>query len=164
MSEPPWRYLVALGSNVRHPAMGAPPRVVVAAMARLDTGGTRVIARSRIMASDPVGPSLRRYANAAVVVETALDPPALLSLLHGIERDFGRRRVGQKWRARTLDLDIVLWSGGRWNDRRLTIPHAQFRGRDFVLRPACAIARDWRDPVSGLSVGHLCARVLKQAS
>ncbi len=79
-----------------------------------------------------------------------------------IERVFGRDRRGQRWRSRTLDLDIVLWSGGTWYGPRLAIPHPLFRQRDFVLRPAAQIAPDWRDPVSGLTLRQLAARAVRR--
>src|SRR3546814_4583193 len=56
------------------------------------------------------------------LVASSLDPPAMLDRLQAIEAAFGRR-TGQRWSARTLDLDILLWSGGIWSDDRLVIPH-----------------------------------------
>ena len=158
------RYLIALGSNVRHPRCGAPPQVLRAALKALDSAkGIRLKAASKIVASAPLGPadatSRRRYANAAAIVRSKLDPPTLLARLHKVEQDFGRRRRGRRWGARTLDLDIVLWSGGAWASPGLTIPHPAFRTRDFVLAPALAIARAWRDPLTGLTVAHLAARL-----
>lgn len=110
------------------------------------------------MLTAPVGPSSRRYANGAVVVATDLPPQQALAALKRIEQHFGRRR-GQRWGARVLDLDIVLWSGGAWRSAGLVIPHPRFRERLFVLAPAAAIAPDWRDPVSGLSLRTLKARL-----
>ena len=85
----------------------------------------------------------------------------LLRLLKQVERDFGRRRGGQRWSARVLDLDLVLWSGGAWSSPGLTVPHIAYRDRDFVLAPALAVAADWRDPVSNLSIRHLKARLTR---
>src|SRR3546814_7471330 len=100
-------------------------------------------------------------ANAAALVETGLPPPALLKRLKEIEADFGKR-AGQRWGARTLDLDIVLWSGGLWSDRSLTIPHPSFRERNFVLAPLTQIAPRWRDPVTSLTIWQLHMRLKKQ--
>ena len=152
------RYLIALGSNMRVPGVGAPRQVIGAARAALEAEGLALEAVSPILDSAPVGPSLRRYANAAAVVATDLSPPELLALLQKIERAFGRRRRGRQWRARTLDCDIVLWSGGVWTSAALTIPHPEFRRRSFVIGPAAAIAPRWRDPVSSLTLAHLHAR------
>jgi 2-amino-4-hydroxy-6-hydroxymethyldihydropteridine diphosphokinase len=157
------RYLIALGSNVGHPAHGPPPAVLRAALAALETCQLPVLAAAPIIASAPIGPSRRRYANGAAVIETALPPLALLDRLQQIEAAFGRTRRGQRWRARTLDLDIVLWDGGTWHDARLTIPHREYRHRTFVLGPAARIAPDWRDPKTCLCVKHTHARLTRRA-
>lgn len=130
-------------------------------MGALQNNGVEVIARSRTLTSRPIGPSQRSYANAAVGVQSALTPPALLGALQGIEDQFGRRRSGQRWRARVLDLDVLLWSGGIWQSETLCIPHRHMRERDFVLGPAQQIAGDWRDPLSCLSVAQLHARLTR---
>jgi 2-amino-4-hydroxy-6-hydroxymethyldihydropteridine diphosphokinase len=155
------RYLIALGSNVRHPRYGRPRDVLAAALKKLVGDGIKVKAVARPFASAPLGPSLRRYANTAAVVKTKLGPDELLQRLRRVEREFGRRRGGQRWRARVLDIDIVLWEDGPWVSPGLTVPHLSFRTRDFVLRPAVEIAADWRDPISGLSLRQLRARLTK---
>jgi 2-amino-4-hydroxy-6-hydroxymethyldihydropteridine diphosphokinase len=149
-------YLIALGSNRRHHRIGGPRNVVQEAQAHLAKLGA-VLTAAAIINSAPIGPSRRTYANGAVVVESDLAPRAMLAALKAIERAFGRRR-GQAWSARVLDLDIILWSGGIFAEPDLFIPHRLFRIRDFVLKPAAAIAPDWRDPVTGLSVRHLAHR------
>ncbi len=146
---------------MRHARHGLPRAVLVAAVAALDAAGLAVLATAPVLASAPLGPSRRLYANGAVVVETPLAPRALLALLQAIEHDFGRVRRGRRWGARTLDLDLVLWSGGAWSDAALTIPHPAFRERAFVLGPAARIARDWRDPLTGLTLGQLRARLTR---
>lgn len=159
-------YAIGLGSN-RALARGMPPPAMLrAALAALGEAGVVTVALSPIIASAPLGPSRRRFANAVALVETQIEPPALLALLKATERRLGRTR-GQRWGARRLDLDILLWSGGRWNagrgskGRALTVPHAQYRARDFVLGPLCAVAPGWRDPVTGLTPRHLAARLAK---
>ena len=116
---------------------------------------------SPIIASAPVGPSRRRYANGAARIATALSPPALLALLQTVETRFGRIRRGQRWAARTLDLDMVLWSGGAWRSKRLTVPHPLFRERTFVLGPAAVVAPEWRDPATACTIRHLHARLTR---
>jgi len=152
-------YLLALGSNMRHHRHGRPRDVLRAAIASLEDCNVQVGRRSPIIHTAPVGRSRRRFANAAITIQTNLAPPDMLTSLQEIERRFGRRGLGQRWRARVLDLDIVLWSGGTWASPGLVIPHVSFRDRDFVLRPASAIAPDWRDPVSGLTVRNLSSRL-----
>ncbi|QIG81432.1 2-amino-4-hydroxy-6-hydroxymethyldihydropteridine diphosphokinase [Stakelama tenebrarum] len=148
-------YLIALGSN--RPGKAGPPRAQLAA-ALAEVGG--VMAASRVHDTPPLGPSIRRFANMAAIVETALPPTDLLHRLKQIERRFGRRR-GRRWGARALDIDIILWSGGAWSSPELTIPHPAFRIRDFVLAPACEIAGDWRDPLSGRTLRQLRSRLTR---
>ena len=152
-------YLIALGSNQRHHRHGDPRQVIEAALEALAEAGLKVERASRIITSRPLGPSRRAYANAAAVVLFEGAPPELLEVLQHIEAAFGRRRRGQAWSARVLDLDIVLWSGGAWAAPGLVVPHVRFRTRDFVLRPAAQIAGDWRDPLTGLTLRQLSARI-----
>jgi 2-amino-4-hydroxy-6-hydroxymethyldihydropteridine diphosphokinase len=156
-------YLIALGSNRRHHLYGAPEGVVRAAIEELAAFGT-VTARSPVIATPPLGAARRRFANAALVLETELAPPALLAGLKRTERTFGRRR-GRRWGDRVLDCDIVLWSGGVWRSgvrgEGLAIPHPAYGGRAFVLDPACRIARHWHDPHSGLTLGQSQARLTR---
>ena len=152
------RYIVALGSNMRLSGVGGPRAVLAAAIEALADRELDVLAVSPIIDSEPVGPSQRRYANAALLVASPHSPPDMLALLQAVERDFGRKRRGQRWRARTLDLDIVLWSGGIWVAPGLAIPHPAFRQRPFVLQPIAHIAPRWRDPLTGLTLRQLAAR------
>ena len=156
-----WRYLVALGSNVRHARFGPPEAVVRAALAGLDRAGLALLAAAPIARSRPLGPSRRRYANTTALIASDLLPPQMLERLQAIEHGFGRRRRGQRWSARVLDLDVVLWSGGPWRDPVLTIPHPRFRERRFVLAPAARIAPTWRDPITHLTLRQLAARLTR---
>jgi len=155
------RYLIALGSNQRHHRHGAPRKVIGAALAALGQAGLKVEAAARVVTSRPLGPSRRAYANSAAVIRSRADPPELLAMLQAIEARFGRRRRGQRWGARVLDLDVVLWSGGAWVSPGLVVPHIAFRTRDFVLRPAAQIAGGWRDPITGYTLRQLCARLTR---
>jgi 2-amino-4-hydroxy-6-hydroxymethyldihydropteridine diphosphokinase len=152
----PSSYVIALGSN-RRGRHGAPAGEVRAALAALAASGSAVVMTSPMIATAPLGPARRRFLNAAALVESDDTPPELLARLKAIEAAFGRRR-GQRWTDRVIDLDIVLWSGGAWASDGLTVPHPEFRRRDFVLRPLAAIVPGWRDPVTGLTVRQLAAR------
>ncbi len=156
-----YHYLIALGSNQRHHRHGSPSRVLHAALAALTQAKIKVKRIAPIIASAPVGPSRRRYANGAAVVKCKFAPDDLLARLKAIEMRFGRRRGGQRWAARVLDLDIILWSEGCWASPGLTIPHPAFRERSFVLQPAQSIAPDWRDPLTGRTMRQLDARLTR---
>jgi len=151
-------YAIGLGSNRRHARFGDPRAVLMAALAALESDDIEAVDASPIIASDPIGPSRRRYANAVALVASTLTPPQMLARLHAIEAAFGRR-VGQRWSARTLDLDILLWSGGVWSDGALTIPHPAIDQRAFVLGPLRAIVPNWQHPLHRRSVRQLAARL-----
>lgn len=152
-------YAIAIGSNRPHGRFGRPAGVVEAAIAKLDEQ-FGLFDASPIVLNAAHGPAGRDFANAVALVESTLEPPEMLAQLKRIERDFGRRR-GRRWGARVLDLDIVLWSGGSFRSRRLTIPHPQLGRRSFVLQPLGAIASDWS--VGSLAVRHLAARLARRA-
>jgi 2-amino-4-hydroxy-6-hydroxymethyldihydropteridine diphosphokinase len=142
-------YAIGLGSNRPHGRYGAPVAVLNAVLDEL-----RPLAASDIIETAPIGPSLRQFANAAALIETKLSPPELLRHLKAIERHFGRRR-GRRWGARVLDLDILLWSGGRWSSASLSIPHRHLIQRLFALDPLGQIAPDWRIPRHGTVRQHV---------
>lgn len=156
--------IIALGSNRPQGRYGPPARVVSGAIDLLGDRGIRVLSRSRIHATAPVGPSDRTYANAAVLAVTRLTPEALLAALKAVERDFGRRR-GRRWAARVLDLDIIAYGDaviprrGQWHrGRGLVIPHRAMHLRRFVLDPVAEVAPGWRHPVLNRTVRQLRAR------
>ena len=151
-------YAVAIGSNRPHGRFGRPQQVVEAAIARLDEQFDLFDA-SPIILNAAIGGAGRDFANAVALVESSLEPPEMLRRLKGIERDFGRRR-GKHWAARVLDLDLSLWSGGRFRSRRLTIPHPGLERRSFVLQPLAVIAPGWRarGPLTARHLAHRLAR------
>lgn len=145
-------YALALGSN-RRSRHGSPAQTVAAAAEAL--GVERL---SAIRDTKAVGPAGRGFANAAAILRSRLEPDALLAELKALERAFGRR-PGRRWGPRVLDLDIILWSEGSWAEPGLIVPHPEYRRRAFVLEPLAEVARDWRDPLTGLSVRQSLARL-----
>lgn len=157
-TQPLHRYALGLGSNRCHGRFGRPADVLRAAVDALTDAGIVVDAFSPVISSAPLGPSRRRYANAAATIRTPLSPPELLMLLQSIEQAFGRRRA-RRWGERVIDLDILLWSGGAWHDPRLIIPHAAMAQRRFVLDPLYRIAADWRLGDAQTRVRHAAYRL-----
>jgi 2-amino-4-hydroxy-6-hydroxymethyldihydropteridine diphosphokinase len=147
-----FQYAIALGSN-RRGRHGAPAATVRAAARAI--GAVRV---SKVRSTPALGPAGRGFANAVALVESELEPPALLALLKQVERDFGRRG-GRRWGPRVLDLDIILWSEGPWASAGLVVPHPEFRRRRFVLEPLAEVAPLWRDPLTGATMRQLVYRL-----
>jgi len=156
----PYLYAIAIGSNRPHGRFGRPAGVVEAAIARLDED-FGLFDASPIVLNAAHGGAGRDFANAVALIESDAAPAEMLSRLKTIERAFGRRR-GRRWGPRVLDLDLILWSGGAFRSRRLTIPHPQLAKRAFVLQPLAAIAPNWR--IQGpLNVSHLAHRLARRA-
>lgn len=151
-------YAIAIGSNRPHGRFGRPQAVVEAAVARLDSEFALFDA-SPILLNAAEGGAGRDFANAVALVESEIEPLEMLERLKSIERDFGRR-PGKRWGARVLDLDILLWSGGRFRSRWLTVPHARLASRSFALHPLASIAPDWR--IGPLTVRHLAQRLARR--
>jgi 2-amino-4-hydroxy-6-hydroxymethyldihydropteridine diphosphokinase len=116
-------------------------RRAVDRLARLPGG--RVLARSRLYDTAPVGPSRKRYLNLAVRYRTELSPMGLLVELKRLEAQAGRR-PGPRWGPRPLDMDILDYAGRRLKNRWLTVPHPRAARRAFVLAPVCDIAPRWK--------------------
>jgi 2-amino-4-hydroxy-6-hydroxymethyldihydropteridine diphosphokinase len=116
---------------------------------------------SPIVETSPAGPGTEgqpRYLNAVGVGESDLPPAALLARLQAIERAAGRTRPYLN-APRTLDLDLILSGDEILETVDLQVPHPRFRERRFVLDPLAGLAPDLRDPVSGMTVRELLARV-----
>jgi len=152
-------YAVAIGSNRPHGRHGRPREIVQAAIAELERQFDLFDA-SPIVLNPAHGGAGRDFANAVALVESDLEPPAMLKALKAVERAFGRRR-GRRWGPRVLDLDLVLWSGGAFRSRRLTVPHPRIAERSFVLGPLAAIAPAWRVEGS-LTARHLAHRLARR--
>lgn len=131
MDEPPLeRAYVALGSNLGDRA--AHLRAARDALARLPK--TRLVAASSVEETAPLaGMAQPRYLNQMVLLETGLGPGELLAACQAIEQAAGRVR-GERWGARTLDLDIVQFGGRRVDQPDLIIPHPELPNRDFWRR------------------------------
>lgn len=87
-------------------------------------------------------------------------PDLLLQRMLEIEQHRGRTRgPGRGSTARTLDLDLLLYSDRVIDRPGIRVPHPRFRKRAFVLIPLAEVAGSWRDPVSGRTIAELAERV-----
>ena len=90
---------------------------------------------SNFYLSSPMGPQDQPdYINAVVELSSDLSAENLLDRLQHIENKQGRVR-SERWGARTLDLDILLYGKELIDTDRLIVPHSGISERNFVLYP-----------------------------
>jgi len=121
---------VALGSNLGD--LGAHLAAARTALGALP--GTRVVAASDIEETAPLGGKPQpAYLNQMLLLETSLQPHALLDACNAIEDAQGRVRT-EHWGSRTIDIDIVRFGARRVCEPDLIIPHPGLANRDFWQR------------------------------
>jgi 2-amino-4-hydroxy-6-hydroxymethyldihydropteridine diphosphokinase len=151
---------IGLGSNLASPA-GSPVETVqeaVRALARLGA----LVAESPLYRTAPVGYTAQPgFVNAAVCLETELEPEELLERLLAVEHGFGRdRKASVPKGPRTLDLDLLLvldedGNGIMYDSPTLTLPHPEMAERRFVLEPMAEIGPEVQHPVLGKTMRQL---------
>lgn len=145
------RALIGLGAN-----LGDREQMLDEAVSRLAGAAGTLLARSVWHESAPVGGPASQpcFVNGAVLIETELAAPALLRTLHTIENELGRQR-SERWAARTIDLDLLLYDNLVLDTPELTLPHPRMAFRRFVLQPAAEIAPDMLHGPTGWAIGRL---------
>lgn len=148
---------IALGSN-----LGDSLAILRGALAALDQHpDIAVVACSRVYQTAPVGPPQPDYLNACALLRSHLAPAELLHLLLAVERQFGRERR-ERWGARRLDLDLLLFDDLIIETAELEVPHPRMWERAFVLVPLAEVAPDWQNPRSGVTVADIRATLADQ--
>jgi 2-amino-4-hydroxy-6-hydroxymethyldihydropteridine diphosphokinase len=103
--------------------------------------GIRVVASSRVWETAPVGPPQPDYLNAVVRVETDLSPADLLAACRRVEDALGRVRR-ERWGARTIDVDVLLFDARTVDEPALVVPHPRLTERAFVVLPLLELDPD----------------------
>jgi 2-amino-4-hydroxy-6-hydroxymethyldihydropteridine diphosphokinase len=116
-----------------------------------------VRAVSRAWETEPVGPPQPRYLNAAVCLGTLVTPRATLLKLLAIEEKMGRVRR-ERWGARDIDLDLLLFGDRIAVEGALKVPHPMLHERTFVLAPLAEIAPRALHAGLGLTIAELLAQ------
>jgi 2-amino-4-hydroxy-6-hydroxymethyldihydropteridine diphosphokinase len=106
--------------------------------------GTRLLDASSVEETRPLaGMRQPPYLNQMVLVETELEPRALLEACQAIEDQAGRIR-SERWGPRTLDIDIVRYGERHIAEPGLIIPHPGVVDRDFWQRELAELERHER--------------------
>lgn len=145
---------IALGSN-----LGDRQGILEAALAILAaTPNISIASKSSWYQTKPIGPPQPDYLNGCALLQVNLSPQQLLATLFQVEVKFGRVRQ-EKWGARTLDLDLLLYDDLILDTPKLQLPHPRMKERAFVLVPLAEIAPNWVEPVSGKAIAQLMQAV-----
>lgn len=144
--------LLGLGSNLGD--REAILRAVLADIAALPD--VQVTQYSNWVRSQPIGgpEGQEEYLNAAAVIETTIPPLPLLDELKKLESRHGRHPA-ERWGARSIDVDILLYGREVAETEMLTLPHPRMSFRPFVLEPAAQIAPKMLHPIIGWPVERL---------
>jgi 2-amino-4-hydroxy-6-hydroxymethyldihydropteridine diphosphokinase len=132
--------LIALGGNI-----GNVRATFASAISEIcNTAAAQLLARSSDYSTPPWGEERQPpFVNACIEIETALEPHALLAVLHEIEGAHGRdRSKEQRFGPRTLDLDLLAYDNSSIDAGGLILPHPRLFERAFVLVPLAEIAPD----------------------
>jgi 2-amino-4-hydroxy-6-hydroxymethyldihydropteridine diphosphokinase len=148
--------IVALGCNDKG-AWRDCREALEAAVCRFRSEGIDVVQRSSWWRSD-AWPDRDDppFLNGVVIVQTELDPSALMKALGRIEEAFGRQR-GRPNAPRTLDLDLIAYGRLMGDFDGLILPHPRAAERAFVMRPLAEIAPGWRHPGGRTAQELACA-------
>jgi 2-amino-4-hydroxy-6-hydroxymethyldihydropteridine diphosphokinase len=148
------RAAIALGSN-----LGDSCQILKSALETLDSlPQITVEAVSEIYQTVAVGPPQPDYLNACAVLSTDLEPQALLDTMLEVEAQFGRVRW-ERWGARLLDLDLLLFDDLVIEQSGLQVPHPRLVERAFVLVPLADVAADWVEPISRKAIAFWVQQV-----
>jgi 2-amino-4-hydroxy-6-hydroxymethyldihydropteridine diphosphokinase len=138
---------IGLGSNLDGPE----EQIRRARNAIKQINEVRELNFSSLYYSPPMGPQDQpEYVNAVMAIETELAALDLFRCLQDIEITQGRVRKTDRWGARTLDLDLLLYADQEIDIPDLFVPHYGIAERSFVLYPLYEIAPDLEIPGKGL--------------
>jgi 2-amino-4-hydroxy-6-hydroxymethyldihydropteridine diphosphokinase len=147
---------IAVGGN-----LGEVKQIFIQARDELNTlNEVEVLTSSKLYRTSPIGPAGQSdYLNAVVLIQTSLEPAALLKALQQIENQHGRIR-GERWGPRTLDLDIIAYDDIHMQTESLTIPHVMMHERLFVLCPLCDVDANWQHPLLKVTAEQLMNQLI----
>jgi len=103
-------------------------------------------------------PEQPSYYNCVIEVETEMPPVEFkLSVLRAIEKTLGRERTGDKFAARPIDLDLILYNDMVMENETVTLPDPQILRKAFIAIPLHELSPGLRLPGSGVSIAEIAA-------
>jgi len=144
---------IGVGSNIR------PAENIVAALAALRKR-VAVTATSTFYRTAPLdGRDEEAYLNGVWRVVTSSPPRALkFDVLRRIEADLQRTRVEDRYAARTIDLDLLLFDDLVVNEEDLQLPDPDICERPFIALPLAELAPDLSIPGMDAPLVEYCRK------
>lgn len=142
--------VIAIGTN-----LGNKPENLRRAISFFDNLDITILAKSSIYETEPVGSATETFLNAAVLIQTELEPQLLLKHLKAFEEKAGRDLNAPRWSNRILDYDIITYGSVVTNLETVSIPHPEYSKRHFVLYPLQDVLPDWKDPITGKGIPEM---------
>ena len=152
---------VLFGSN-----MGDKENIFAEACLLINNRCGAITAVSSSYESEPWGfEASEWFLNRLIVVDTDLNPEAMLRELLAIEAELGRVRHPEKegYTSRTADLDILYFCQRVIVTPTLTVPHPRLHLRRFALMPLCEVAPELMHPVFQVTQRELLHRCTDQS-
>ncbi len=135
-------YLI-LGSN-----LGDRMQYFVHAKNHLMRSVGNIMQQSSIYETEPWGFKDRNlFLNQVLLIDTELNPMALLTEIKNIETSLGRIKSNERYKARSIDIDILFYDNLVIKTSELAIPHPEIANRRFVLEPLAEINPLFKHPV-----------------
>ena len=134
------KVFLGLGTN-----LGDKRNNLLTAVTNIEEKIGKVTSLSSFYETEPWGfESENSFLNAALCVETSLDPATILHIIKEIEIEMGRtqKSVNKIYSDRPIDIDILLYDDLTMETDELTIPHPLMTERDFVMKPLMEIAEE----------------------
>jgi dihydroneopterin aldolase/2-amino-4-hydroxy-6-hydroxymethyldihydropteridine diphosphokinase len=152
MAEPMDDAFIAVGSNIE------PERHIPAAFETLKQR-VRITDVSTFYQTEPLGGRAQPpFLNGVWRVETAAPPRSLkFDVLRTVEQELGRVRTDDKYAARVIDLDLILYGETVIEEPGLVLPDPDIQRRPFIAVPLLGLAPDLVLPDTGQQLADLVA-------
>jgi 2-amino-4-hydroxy-6-hydroxymethyldihydropteridine diphosphokinase len=127
---------IAIGSNI-----GDKTKNLKTAIEEIDILIGQVTEVSSFFENEPQGfKSNNAFLNACLICKTKLNPIATLKELKKIEKKMGRKKTNGVYKDRIIDLDIIFYDQLVFKSEKLTIPHKEYKNRNFILIPLAELS------------------------
>lgn len=140
---------ISLGSNID------PQSYLPLAVQSLHSLG-RILKTSKVYQNAALDrPEQPDFLNAAVLIQTDLQPLEIRHRLRAIEADLDRVRVDDKYAARTIDLDLCLLGDNIFHSPELTLPDPEIEQRPHLAIPLSELDPHFIHPLTHIPLGDI---------